>query len=233
MQGDRPRLLQTLVDAGADVDRDDAVQILISQIQPPYSLRLHDSQLDLQNTALRSMAAILTRDGAETDLATAVALGDENRVKDLLALESQRPNSDNNHPSSLGVAVTMNHVGIVKRLIDAGTDVNARATSTGRTPLHVAASYSRVEMAQTLLDAGAKINATSDTMQTPLHCAQRFSYRDTDKNLQLVRLLLENGADPDAKDANGKTPLQTMLPADAKTVNGVKKLFKEFQKHDD
>jgi hypothetical protein len=75
----------------------------------------------------------------------------------------------------------------------------------GATPLYSAVYEEKTEMAKTLIRFGAKVNTktgiyidgTGDT--TPLHRAC--------KSAELTKSLLENGADPAAKDTNGKTPI--------------------------
>ena len=52
-----------------------------------------------------------------------------------------------------------------------------------------------------LLDAGANINAANNNSQTALHAAARMDMKD------FVRFIGERGANLDAKDRTGSTPL--------------------------
>ena len=81
---------------------------------------------------------------------------------------------------------------VVKRLIDAGVDVNA-PDSTGWTPLHFAARAGGVEAVQLLLDAGAQVNVPDNKGVTPLHRA----IVESKCVLPLIQALLIAGADPD------------------------------------
>jgi len=79
-------------------------------------------------------------------------------------------------------------------------------------PLHVAAAGYRVEIAKMLLDAGADPNsALNHRRSRPLHYAADgyiVSKLWNEKNqVAMVRLLLKAGAEIDAQDKNGATPL--------------------------
>jgi ankyrin repeat protein len=80
----------------------------------------------------------------------------------------------------------------------------ARAwSSDGFTPLHLASFFGRAKMAAMLLDRGAEPNAVSRNPMAvqPLHSAA--AARDT----AIIRLLLDHGADVNARQAGGWTPL--------------------------
>lgn len=79
----------------------------------------------------------------------------------------------------------------------------------GDTPLHAAAAGYRVEIAKLLLAAGADANAAGNHRRSgPLHYAADGSpERDAKRQVAMIRLLLEAGADVQAQDKNGATPL--------------------------
>ncbi len=79
----------------------------------------------------------------------------------------------------------------------------------GDTPLHAAAAGYRVEIAKLLLAAGAEVNAAGKLRHSePLHYAADGSpERDTKRQVAMIRLLLDAGADIHAQDKNGATPL--------------------------
>ena len=85
---------------------------------------------------------------------------------------------------------------IVKLLIDAGADPNARTTSRGsaesrpgdETPLHYAASSDDVDVAEALIDGGADIEARDGSIGTPLANAVGYGC------WHVARLLVARGA---------------------------------------
>jgi uncharacterized protein len=75
--------------------------------------------------------------------------------------------------------------------------------SDGFTALHLAAFFGHLDAARVLLGAGAAVDAVAMDPQrvTPLHSAAAGRHPD------IVSLLLEHGADPNARQRGGWTPL--------------------------
>jgi ankyrin repeat protein len=93
-------------------------------------------------------------------------------------------------------------------LLDAGADPDTRQRPYAA--LHCAVMARKVELARILLDAGADVNVRSDRHQrTPLHYAVDHADARIDSGVgtTLVRLLLNRGAEVDAADFEGGTPL--------------------------
>lgn len=94
---------------------------------------------------------------------------------------------------------------MVAMLIEHGADVNQPAPYLG-VPLGLAGSQCDSEIVQLLLEAGAAVEGRSPYPTgedaTPLHRAS------VARRVSNMRLLLEHGADPNARDRNGSTPLR-------------------------
>lgn len=112
---------------------------------------------------------------------------------------------DDNFVTPLHWAVRDNNFEFVKRLLDAGSDVD-NVDCHGMTCLHYAVkSGIQHNMVRLLLEAGATPNCTDDQGYSPLHWAVR------EENLQLVEILVKAGADvniQDEEDAEGLSALQ-------------------------
>ncbi len=119
----------------------------------------------------------------------------------------------------LNAAAFHGHWRLCQFLIEQGAEVNRPSPDTGETPLHAALcksdSYSHDLVVKVLLAAGADPNATtklgSETGafmrdartkgETPLHRAAAFGSEES------IQMLLEAGANVEAKDDHGDTPL--------------------------
>ncbi len=98
--------------------------------------------------------------------------------------------------SPLMMAVLKGHLAQAKKLIKRKAEVN----KTGWTPLHYAATNpepSSLDMTRLLLEHFAYIDAASPNKTTPLMMAAHYGRADT------VKLLLEEGADPNLRNALG------------------------------
>ena len=98
----------------------------------------------------------------------------------------------------LSYAISQENKALVKALLDAGADPNAK-TASGRAPLHEAAS--NAEIFQMLLQAKADPNITNDRGETPLFVVVE---QGTPEN---VEALLKAGADINKKDSGGNSAL--------------------------
>ena len=67
---------------------------------------------------------------------------------------------------------------IVKRLLDAGADVNAQMTTSKNTALHLAASRGSLQLCQALMEKGADATLKDRGGLTAIDVAQRNRYRE-------------------------------------------------------
>ena len=119
----------------------------------------------------------------------------------------------------LGNAAFFGHWKVCDFLINNGADVNASVDKTRETPLHNALAKAGrpyyFYVVKLLVNKGAEINAATNPGfetgafmrdvrtkgETPLHRAAAYADEKT------IAFLIENGADKEAKDAHGNSPL--------------------------
>ncbi|ADP78973.1 Ankyrin [Pseudofrankia inefficax] len=142
-------------------------------------------------------------DPIAAELVLAVHGGDVDAVRRLLAedpsLASARILARRGGTSTPLLVVTdwpgyfRNGPEIVRLLIEAGADPNARTTDRagepGETPLHYAASSDDVDVAAALIDGGADINAPDGSIGTPLANAVGYAC------WHVARLMVARGAE--------------------------------------
>lgn len=104
---------------------------------------------------------------------------------------------------SLGEACALGDADRVKRMLAADPSLLHSRTADGFPPASLAIFFRHSELARWLIAQGADVNAAADNPQrvAPLHAAAAVRDRET------VALLLERGADPNAKQQMDYTPL--------------------------
>ena len=112
--------------------------------------------------------------------------------------------NDSKHSTVLVCAICNGSGPMLELLLDYKADPNGEP-GYGLPPLHQAAQWGRTAAAAALIKHGANVNATDSFKATPLLYAISHGYPD--KNLDVIKLLLDNGADVNAKDDERNTPL--------------------------
>jgi ankyrin repeat protein len=160
------------------------------------------SRAKINRAARREVIELLLAAGAQQDLFTAIALGRPDVARDLLAEQPELTHSkDCQENSPLNRAVNLDQPEIVQALLAAGADIDAGGDYEEATPLHRAARLGLSAITKILIEHEADVNKTDAYGLTPLHWAAG------ELKPQVVRLLLEAGAKPDARDENHQTPL--------------------------
>ena len=133
----------------------------------------------------------------------AAAFGRAERLRQILGEDPSQANaySDDGF-TALHLAIFGGQEEAVRILIEHGADADALATSSiARVrPLGTAAFVRSVPLARLLLEAGADVNGVGEGGFTALHSAAQNG------DEELVRLLLERGADPELASDQGKRP---------------------------
>jgi ankyrin repeat protein len=177
--------------------------------------------------------ALPTADGGMTPLLFAVRDGNFEMARFLLDSGARISESSGNHTSPLLIALLNGQVGLASYLLDRGADPNA-ADAYGREALFAAIDLRNfnhdkygdlptdgkdpMELIRALLKKGADVNAKTDTV--PVHGLMQFdaSWVNFDGqtsfvraalsgDIEVMRLLLEHGADPNLATTQGTTAL--------------------------
>lgn len=110
---------------------------------------------------------------------------------------------NNNAYTALHLASEVGDPRMIRALLARGAEINAPASKMS-TPLIIACEHNKVEAAIELIKHGADVTLCSEDGTTALHIASAYS-------LELVKLLIEKGADVNATtttgDLQGATPL--------------------------
>lgn len=135
---------------------------------------------------------------------------------------SKAQNESVNSPSKMDPvigAIQSGNMDALTSILEDGGDPNvtdaAEGHSESMTALSVSVVWGKPEMAKTLIKAGASVNRTVGGIGiTPLHLAAGISspqiesgHYTVEGQLDLIEFLLENGANIDARDSTGSTPL--------------------------
>jgi ankyrin repeat protein len=119
-------------------------------------------------------------------------------------------------------------IGITRLLLEHGADVN-RGNSDGETPLMYAGD---VPMLKLLLSYHSNVNAQDRSGLTPLiHAADHCAMFRQDP--EILRTLLENGAEVSLKDDNGRTVLDhtRLWTSDTPVTRAARRLLTDAAKH--
>ncbi len=185
-------IARTLVEAGADLEAR-------TERERASRTPLHDS-IEMGQPKITEL---LLESGAFVDICSAAILGKLDRVRELLDTDPALANDMSSGLSPLGWASYGDQPEIARELIRRGARLNDGA-------LACAAACDHVAVSRVLLESGYEVDHREDpSRKTALHLAAAMPF--TSDASAVVTLLIEAGADVDARTAKGRTPLAVAL----------------------
>jgi ankyrin repeat protein len=150
---------------------------------------------------------MLVEAGAELDVLEASALGQTDRVRQLLKSDPSLVQAlSHDGWSPLHLAAYFGHERVVAALVASAADINRKSCNhLGHTPLHAAVSGQQLAIVQFLIKHGAEVDARDSGGSTALHLAAHEGFND------ILLNLLETGASVNPARKDGATPLMTAL----------------------
>lgn len=240
----RKQLMQAAADGDLKVlkaildEHPDAVHLRNSHHNSALRSAVAHSQLEAAQVLVERGADVLQKNHGGSSLMEAAAYAGDRRMVEWLekcglaiggcelcavgnlsamkALEAAKPNSihdsDRRGLTPLHHAARNNHVAIVDWLVDSGADIHA-CNKHGHEPLAEAVEGAAIDGVVRLLSHGANPNASGGHYRgSVLHRAVLH------KSYEIVDALLNAGADPNQRDAGGKTPLHEAIRLGNKTI---------------
>ncbi|XP_066453854.1 CARD- and ANK-domain containing inflammasome adapter protein-like [Eleutherodactylus coqui] len=181
------RLVELLLENGANVDSLDE--------------KKHTALYHAVSGGHEATVKVLLEAGATVDPSIIdVAFNTNNEYIFGLLLQYSKGLSADTMISAMFKAVKLNLFGIIKALIDKGTDVNAR-NDMQYTPLLLAAELGKSEAAQALIEKGAHIDDRTPNLNTALHLSVQGG------DVPTLKLLLQKGINVDITGPGHQTPL--------------------------
>jgi ankyrin repeat protein len=168
----------------------------------PLHIAVSKGYLDMCKMLLEQKADVCAHDNSGNTPLHLAASGDHLEISRILLKYNADINSQTHHRSTpLLLASEHGTSDLVQLLLDHNADVHV-CDADGDTPLHCAAIEGQLEVARLLLKLDIEVNSRNNDGSTPLHLASAGYWRG---NPDIVRLLLDHGADAQARNLSGKS----------------------------
>lgn len=140
-----------------------------------------------------------SKQGDSIDFTSAVCMGltDAAREHILSHPDALNEGIGDNQTAPVSLAIYHGQQDMVKLLVEMGANLQIRDPYGGSLLHNAVRHMPEKSLINHLIDAGANVNAIDGDANTPLNFAAR------EDNLEIARLLLENGADPNAETERG------------------------------
>ncbi|PON29848.1 hypothetical protein TGAM01_v201214 [Trichoderma gamsii] len=208
-------IVELLINAGA------LVHLMDELGGTPISYAYFGKNERIIHILLRKKDQLAMKNDIHNLLFSAAVKGHEEVVELLLKTSRVSPNARNmRNETPLLCAAKGDHEAAIKVLLERGADPNHR-DNFNQTPLLYAAEKGNVAIVNALLGKGADLNYKKDGDKTLLLCDIKGERQNYQMDVggtpllcaikggheQIVRILLEKGADPNSRNIVGQTPL--------------------------
>lgn len=185
--GGHEDVFELLISKGANVDSKGNMG------QTPFTLAVINKR--------KAVADHLISKGAQISLTDLARAGELERIKDLLANGADINAIDDHGWPALAGAAESAHWDVFEYLIEQGAHMGGKI---GHYALKWAAAYGSLQTVKYLIEQGVPVNPSPEY---PSH-VPLLQASTSGRHLDVIALLLANGADVNAKDEEGKTSLQ-------------------------
>jgi uncharacterized protein len=159
----------------------------------------------------------LVRARARVGIHEAAALGDLEKIRELIETDSQLVNAfseDGFQP--LGLSAFFKNAKVAEYLLEHGADANTPSRNGQKVaPIHSAAAAGVSGIVFELIKKGANVNARQQGGYTALHAAIQ------NRDLETITILIRNGADCESGNDVGQTPRDLASKDDVEEVHNL------------